>query len=60
MRCRLADNLKELSHKAEAVSSGVEERVYINGDLNLFTGQCLGSKNQVITQNIPHLAILWF
>jgi len=35
VRCRLADNIKELSNKAEAVSSGVEKRVNISGDLNL-------------------------
>ena len=35
MRGRLADNIKELSYKAIAVSCGVEERVDINGNLNL-------------------------
>ena len=39
MRCGLADNLKELSNKAEAVSSSGEERADINGDLNLASGK---------------------
>ena len=48
MRCRLADDFKELSHKTEAVSSGVEEGVYINGDLNLASSKHQGAKNQAI------------
>ena len=43
MRCRLADDLKEPSHKTEAVSSGVEDRVDINGNLNLDSSEHQGS-----------------
>ena len=32
---RLADDLKEFCHKAEAVHSGIEKSVNINGDLIL-------------------------
>ena len=58
MRCRLADNIKELSHKAETVSSGVEERFDISGDLNLISGKCQEVNNQTVTLNTPHSTIL--
>jgi hypothetical protein len=35
MRSRLADDIKEFSHKAEAVRSSVEKRVDVNGLLDL-------------------------
>ena len=59
MRCRLADNIKELSHKAMTVSSSVEERVDINGNLNLDSSKFQGVGNETQTLNIPHSTILW-
>ena len=35
---RLADNLKELSHKSEAVSGSVKQSVDAEGCLNLILG----------------------
>ena len=35
---RLADDIKEFSHKMEVVSDNIEERVNINGSLNLALG----------------------
>ena len=39
VRCRLADDLKEFSHKAEVVCDDVEKRVDINGGLDLISGK---------------------
>jgi hypothetical protein len=37
--CRLADDLKEFSHKAEAVSSGVKQSFDISRSLDLTLGE---------------------
>ena len=40
IRCRLVDDLKELSHKVKAVCGSAKKSVDINGGLGLISSKC--------------------
>ena len=56
--CRFTYDLKEFSHKTEAISGSFKDRVQINGDLylHLFIIEIL-SILQDVNPDLPHLAI---